>query len=353
MLWAREVKVPEYADGSVVPKTMSPLSSSCKDPRLSSALTWYFQTVYGRLEGPGALPFYCDSGKVGHFAINPAALAAGSPDALFKLFVALSMFQARRDVVIMRQQAQMSGGEARHLVSVGTIRRLAERSRCDRLGSAARFDVGCNVHKDGKLVDCSHLPGAPCHVKDATVLLKRMGDMGKLPTSAWLHAWKGGRLTKLLSEVQASEVDPQRRAELLVERFAGIHRVGVKLATLFVSALSTPALAPGLTPWFPAIDGNALVVVDTHVARAVDLLRGPGAAATYASRAGWIREQADWFDLQKYNSALPRFSPRMLQQALYSFCSKSNRRAAATDCPADAAPCGSCVPVLCPFASPA
>ena len=39
-------------------------------------------------------------------------------------------------------------------------------------------------------------------------------------------------------------------------------RVGRKLATMFVSALSTPALAPGLTPWFPDIDGNELVVVD-------------------------------------------------------------------------------------------
>lgn len=347
------MNVPKYANGSAVPKTMTHRSPSLKDPRLSVALTWYFGNVYGRLEGPGALPFYCDSEKVGHFAVNPAALAGGSPAALFQLFVALSMFQARRDIVIMRQQAQMSHGEARYLVSVGTIRRLAERSHCDRLESAASFDAGCNVHKNGKLVDCSRQPGAPCHVKDATVLLKRMGDMGKLPTSAWLHAWKGGRLTKLLSEVQASEVDPQRRAELLVEHFAGIHRVGIKLATLFVSALSTPALAPGLAPWFPAIDGNVLVVVDTHVARAVDLLRGPGSAATYASRAGWIREQANWFDLQEYHRALPHFSPRLLQQALYSFCSKSNRRAAATDCPVDAAPCGACVPVLCPFASPA
>jgi len=49
---------------------------------------------------------------------------------------------------------------------------------------------------------------------------------------------------------------------------------------------STPALAPGLTPLFPDINGNVLVVVDTNVARAVDALRKPGAPKTYEAREG-------------------------------------------------------------------
>lgn len=318
---------------------------------LRGALAWYFDRVYGRLEGPGVLPFYCDPNRVGHFAVKPSALAAGEPTALFRLFVALTMFQARRDVVIMRQQASMSREQTQYLLSPAVMGRQALRSHCDLFDSAERFDSACAVQKHGSLVDCAYRPGAPCHVKDATVLLNRMGDMGKLPTSAWLHAWKGGRLKRLLKQVIAVEPDPQQRAARLVEHFAQIYRVGVKLATMFVSALSTPALAPGLTPWFPSVDGNSLVVVDTNVARAVDRLRGPTASTTYEARSEWVRQQARSIDLRDFDPSLPSYSPRLVQQALYAFCSKSNRRAQGSDCAVDKPGCEGCVPVLCPFCS--
>ncbi len=170
---------------------------------LHATLDWYFSRVYGRLEGPGTLPFYCDPARVGYFAVSPAALVAGDPPTLFRLFVSLAMFQARRDVVIMRQQAGMSREQTQYLLSPSVIGGLAMRSHCDLLASAESFDAGCRVQKEGAFVDCSYQPGAPCHVKDATVLLNRMGDMGKLPSSAWLHAWKGGRLRRLLKQVIA------------------------------------------------------------------------------------------------------------------------------------------------------
>lgn len=320
---------------------------------LRGVLSWYFSHIYGHLDGPGTTPFYCDHEKVGHFAVSPSELAAGHPPALFKLFIGMAMFQALRDVVIMRQQAAMSRAAAQTLLSTTVLGQLVRRSRCDQLASAATFDSGCSVKKSGGTVDCAHHSGAPCHVKDATVLLHRMGDMGKLPTSAWLHAWKGRTLGALLKEVQDSDANPERRAAILVERFSRVYRVGEKLATMFVSALSTPALAPGLTPWFPAVDGNALVIVDTNVARAVDQLRPAGAAGTYEARAQWLREQARLIDLRGFCPDLPRFSPRLVQQALYAFCSKSNRVAQANDCGPGTAPCASCVPALCPFAQAA
>ncbi len=162
-----------------------------------------------------------------------------------------------------------------------------------------------------------------------------MGDMGKLPTSAWLLLWKSGGVREVLADVCRQEASPTKRAALLVERFARVHRVGRKLATMFVSALSTPALAPGLTPWFPDINGHELVVVDTNVARAVDALRDPGAPKTYDARERWVREQAAHLDLREFRRDVPSYSPRLVQQALYAFCSKSNRVArAATSAPA-------------------
>ncbi len=120
---------------------------------------------------------------------------------------------------------------------------------------------------------------------------------------------------------------------------------------MFVSALSTPALAPGLTPWFPDIDGNDLVVVDTNVARAVDALREPGAAKTYGARVRWVRDQAARLDLRMFRPGLPSYSPRLVQQALYAFGSKSNRIARGDDCSRRRTPCIRCAPDLCPFAA--
>lgn len=319
------------------------------DEAVDRIVAWYFDRAYGRWEGPGTRPFYCDPERVGYFAVDPADLAAGKPSALFQLFVALSMFQARRDTVIMAQQRAMSRSDVAQLSSTATIRLAARASPCEHLRSLEAFDARCDVHKTADGVDCAHLSSEPCHVKQATVSLGRMGDMGKLPTSAWLRLWKDGRFETRIRDVQERRVEPAMRAEELVRVFEPVHRVGRKLATMFVSALSTPALAPGLTPWFPALDGNGLVVIDTNVARVVDALRPSRSPGTYAARTGWIREQAERVDLRRFAVELPSHSPRIVQQALYTFASRSNRAARADPCSIGRA-CDECVRIACPFA---
>lgn len=314
------------------------------DASVGVIVRWYFDE--GRVEG---VPFYCDPTRIGAFAIEPDELAAGSDAAVFRLFVSLAMYQALRDVVIMRQQRSLPRMSMRVVADIGTVKRSIARHACPTLGSVAAFEEGCDVGKDGDDIDCGTCPGESCHVKDATRVFNRMGDMGKLPTSAWLRLWRGGGVKALLEEVCGEEPSPTKRAELLVGRFAAVHRVGRKLATMFVSALSTPALAPGLTPWFPDIDGNELVVVDTNVTRAVDALRATGAAKTYDARERWVREQASKLDLRAFGPELPAYSPRLVQEALYAFCSKSNRVARGDACADRGAPCAACAPTLCPF----
>jgi len=296
-------------------------------------------------------PFYCDPTRIGAFAVAPSELAAGTDAAIFRLFVTLSMYQALRDVVIMRQQRSLPRASMRVVADVAFVKRAIMRHHCLALGSVESFEEGCDVTKTGETVDCGRCPGASCHVKDATVVFNRMGDMGKLPTSAWLRLWKSGGMSALLERVCQEESSPTKRAALLVEHFAGVHRIGRKLATMFVSALSTPALAPGLTPWFPAVDGNELVVVDTNVARAVDALRESVAPRTYDARERWVRDQASTLDLREFRPDLPRYSPRLVQQALYAFCSKSNRVAQGDVCAVRTTPCSGCAPTLCPFAA--
>jgi len=323
------------ARARAAPPTRSPVAA---------AVRWYLAT-----QGTApALPFYCDRARVGSFAVAPDALAAGEEPALFQLFVALSMYQALRDVVIMRQQRELPRTKLRVVADLGRVRRAITKHACPALQTSTTF-ARCDVSKRGAVVDCATCPGVACPVKDATVVFHRMGDMGKLPTSAWLLVWKDGGARQVLADVCRQEVSPARRASLLVDRFAKVHRVGRKLATMFVSALSTPALAPGLTPWFPAVDGNELVVVDTNVARAADALRPPRAPKTYDARERWVREQAASIDLRKLRADFPRGSPRIVQQALYAFCSKSNRVAAGDACVGRTTPCAGCAPSLCPF----
>jgi hypothetical protein len=308
-------------------------------------VSWFLEAQ----ERPKRVPFYCDTERVGTFAVTPTDLAAGNDASIFRLFVTLSMYQALRDVVIMRQQRSLPQASMRRIADAGLVKRLIGRHECSALRSAAAFDESCDVEKVNGIVDCRTCPGIRCHVKDATVVFNRMGDMGKLPTSAWLQLWKDGGVRRVLADVCREDEVPTKRAALLVDRFGRVHRVGRKLATMFVSALSTPVLAPGLTPWFPDVDGNELVVVDTNVARAVDALREPGAPKTYDARERWLREQAAQLDLRGLRPDLPSYSPRLVQEALYAFCSKSNRVARGDACVERRTPCRGCAPTLCPF----
>jgi hypothetical protein len=282
---------------------------------------------------------------VGHFAVAPAALAANDPDATFTLFVAFAMFQARRDAVIMTQQRRMPLEAARSLASRSVMRSAIAASRCPSFESAERFDSGCSVRKAAGVVDCAQLPGASCHVKTATLLLNRTGDMGRMPSGAWLHLWSKGQLHKELARLGRERKEV--RGELLIRRLRHVHRIGEKLATMFVAALSTPALAPGLTPWYPLIDGNELVVVDTNVARAADTLGAEH--RTYEARAAWVRAQAKKINLRQYRDDLPKHSPRLVQQALFAFGSRSNRIERRDPCSQQKLPCERCAPAICPF----
>lgn len=308
---------------------------------------WYFRTAFGRWEGPGVVPFYCDRERVGHFAVDHERLAAGHPNALFRLLVLLAMYQGRRDTLLMAHQRGMSLQTVALLTSRTSLSRRVARSRCRWLHPGADFERGCSVMKAGAVVDCRERPGSSCHVKEASAVLGRMGDMGKLPTSAWRLLGNDSDFTRLLDQVCESATEPSERAQLAVDRISAVWRVGRKLATLYVSVLATPQLAPGLSPWHPHLDGHALVVIDTNVQRLVDGLRRGRPSRTYAARKAWIRSVAARLDLTQFSSSVPSYSPRLVQQAMYWFGSRSNRIAYGDPCAAER--CGDCDSQVCPF----
>lgn len=332
--------------------TSEPRKRLSRRDELRRILNWYFDSRYGCTEGPGTTPFYCDPSRVGAFAVHPDALARAGDEALFRLFVGLSMYQALRDTVVMTHQQRLSYRDATIVASLPVVEDFVRSRSCPGSHGDDWLSDYCDVWKRTGRVGCSQHPELRCAVKDATRAFNRMGDIGKLPSSAYLTIWARGHggLAGILQTALKTSPSPTARASLLVAQLSRVHRVGRKLATLFVSLLSTPALSPGLSPWYPDVDGNELVVVDTNVARAVDVLSGSSHSGTYDSRQAWVREQASRLDLSTFDRRVPRYSPRMVQQALYAFCSRSNRIALRDPCAGEVGRCGTCVPRVCPFA---
>jgi len=177
--------------------------------------------------------------------------------------------------------------------------------------------------------------------------IRRMSDMGKLPTSAWLHIGALG-LGDWVREACANTPSPRERATWMVERITRIHRIGRKLAALYVSALCAEELTPGFAPWSPELDGSHLFVIDTNVSQVVAGLRRSREPQTYRTSSRWLAAAATAIDLSSLRDGLPRSSPRLVQQAAYVFKSKSNRIAMGDACATR--PCQSCPSRLCPFA---
>jgi hypothetical protein len=90
-----------------------------------------------------------------------------------------------------------------------------------------------------------------------------------------------------------------------------------------------------------------IVVVDANVGRAINTWRMNRGPKTYAVLARRLIAAADQIDLSRLRSTLPRRSPRLVQQAVYLFRSRSNRTALGDACAAK--PCSSCPSRVCPF----
>src|SRR5687768_7679216 len=123
--------------------------------QLKAVLRWYVHRHWVDRR----LPFYCDPGRVGAFAIAPAQLAKGDEGAIFALLVTLSMYQALRDIVIMRRQHSLPPSAVRWVADEklvgGWIQRKAP---CSILATTETFERECDVWKRNGVVDCGIAP---------------------------------------------------------------------------------------------------------------------------------------------------------------------------------------------------
>lgn len=278
---------------------------------------------------------FCDPARVGAFAVDRRALRAGNGAALFRLLVATAMFQRRQDVQILRILQGMSSVDADEITDADRLRHLVDDAGCEHMRTTTSLAARCDLAKDPHtgLGCCTANAGFACHLKRHTVLLKRYGHFGKVPTSIALMVREAGvdDLSGLRRKVMATERDALVRAQMLERELSRAWRVNQKIASMFLSMITNSDMSRGLAPWSRGLDWTHYVVIDSNVDLFLASIEYDG-NGTYDARRDFVRAIAREIDLCEFDSSLHHFNPRLVQQAMYLFMSTANRRVAAGDC---------------------
>jgi hypothetical protein len=284
---------------------------------------WYLESYFRTPHDVGVATMFCSTEHVGHFAVEPDALAAGDPEALFRLLVTVTMFQRRSDQMIMRVLRSLSREQAAELSTARPLLLLADELDCPGTKSLEALHQRCDLAKDAdtRLGTCGYRPDLDCHLKRHTVELRRYGHFGKVPTS-------------------------HERALRLEASLSRAWRVSDKIAAMYLSLVTNRELSGRLAPWADGVDSTHFVVIDSNVDLFLRAL-GYRGAKTYAARRAFVHALARAVDLSELDARLNPYNPRIVQQAAYMFMSDSNRRASPSDCSKGApGTCARCPDVL-------
>lgn len=301
----------------------------------TAVVEWYLHHHFGSPFDPGVVEMFCDPARVGAFAVDRAALRAGDSRALFRLLVATAMFQRRQDVQILRILQGISARDADEIADMDRLLALVDEGDCEHMRTTVSLADDCDLTKDPRTRRgcCRANRKVSCHLKRHTVLLKRYGHFGKVPTSIALMVREAAvpDLAALRRKVVADELDPLSRAKAMERELSRAWRVSQKIASMFLSMITNPDLSRGLAPWSEGVDWTYFVVVDSNVDLFLESIgyRGIG---TYEARREFVRAIAREIDLAALSPGLHSFNPRLVQQAMYLFMSEANRRAISADC---------------------
>lgn len=307
---------------------------------------WYLTLYHGSEDDSGVAAMFCDPARVGAFAVSREALAAGEPEALFRVLIAVTMFQRLADQLILKILRGIPAAVVDELTTPSSLVAQLHASGCPHGRSLEGLLTACDLTKDtASRGVCSREPGIACSLKRHTEVLKRYGHFGKVPTSLAFALQEAGvpDLRELRDQcLVEGGGSSDRAAELLEAKLRRAWRVSDKIAAMFLSLVANPDLSPGLAPWSEGLAWQRWVVIDSNVDQFLRTLGYPG-PWTYSARQRFLERLAEDIDLSALKPGLTPYNPRVIQQALYLFTSVSNRKAIARDC-AHAVPslCGGC-----------
>lgn len=332
-----------------------PVSPTSRQIRVTRAVVgWYLSTHYGTPDDQGVTQTFADPRRVGAFAVDPTALASRDGAHLFRLLVAVAMFQRRQDNQITRILRGMTAEEAEEISSLPALLALADGCECEHARSLNGLLTRCDLTKTPrtKRGTCRANTQVACHMKRHTVLLRRYGHFGKVPSSISLMVRESGErdLAGLLDLAARSASTPEGRARGMVGALSRAWRVSEKISSMFLSMVWNPDLTPGARARRD-IDWRHFIVIDsnTDLFLAAIGYQGP---RSYEARRRFIRALSSCIDLKKLRPGLRRDNPRLVQQAMYLFMSATNRRAMVGDCmhlgPTACASCPQAISAICP-----
>jgi len=296
---------------------------------------WYIRNYWKKAHDGGLFPWLSSRDQLGEMAVSIESVLNGGDQGLFKVLIVLSMFQRLRDTFVTRILRSFSEEAAAELTNPGFLLDLAKSSGCPHSATQESLRNVCDLMKDGatRLGACSTNPNCPCYLKRHTVLLRRYGHFGKVPTSAALalsEDW-GGSLTALKARVFQGHEDPLARAKVLEREICRVWRIDKKVACMFLSAVSAPDLGLETPPWQVGIDWTWFLPIDVNIDRFLHNVGWSG-PWTYEARRKAIHSLSEKVRLGLIKSGLKDYNPRLVLQAINRFMSKSNRREAPSDC---------------------
>lgn len=294
---------------------------------------WYLKYHYGTPDDPGMPAMFCNPEKVGHFAITKEEFERGDPKALFRVLVATTLFQRRQDVQVMRILKGITKEQVELLTSKEKLLSLAEELPCQHIKSNQALLELCGLDKTSKGVGCcAQNKNLDCHLKKHTMWLKRYGHFGKVPTSLAMVLKEGNweNLNELYQMALKSSPTRRGRAKLLEQHLSLAWRVNQKIASMFLSMLTNPALLEK-PPWIKSIDWSYFIVIDSNIDIFLKSIKYNG-GSSYDARRDFIAALARRIKLQLPGGEPVSGNPRIVQQALYLFTSSANRRALVGDC---------------------
>ncbi|UQA57438.1 hypothetical protein [Polyangium aurulentum] len=299
-----------------------------------AVVRWYLSTHYGTPDDRGVTQNFCDPRRVGAFAVEAHAIAERDGAQLFRLLVAVVMFQRRQDVQIARILRSLEPADVEELATPARLLQMIDTADCENMRSTALLREACDLTKDPVTKEgrCGVNPDIQCHLKRHTVLLRRYGHFGKVPSSAALVIREAGArdLAEMLAQVRASVRGKQARARALVDALSRAWRISEKISAMFLSMVTNPDLTPGVDEWTD-VDWRHFIVIDSNVDLFLSAI-GYRGFMTYEARRWFLREVSRRIDLSTLRKGLRRDNPRIVQQAMFLFMSSTNRRAMPGDC---------------------
>jgi hypothetical protein len=315
-----------------------PVTNDAPTPRqvqvTEAVVRWYLTTHHGTPDDQGVTQTFADPERVGAFAIDPRAIAARDGVQLFRLLVAVAMFQRRQDNQITRILRGMTAADAAELSSLDALLSLTDGCPCEHARSLDGLLTRCDLTKTPrtKRGTCRANPRVSCHLKRHTVLLRRYGHFGKVPSSIALSVREAGAtdVAAMLDAAARGAADPEGRARAMIDALSRAWRVSEKISSMFLSMVFNPDITPGATARRD-LDWRHFIVIDSNTDAFLAALgyRGSG---TYEARRRFLRALSLRIDLKRLRPTLRRDNPRIIQQAMYLFMSVTNRRSISGDC---------------------